>query len=254
MENTFKYLRENKQLLITKKKSALKFGDCVSALLTPENENVVKSIDNGKPEKFNVNVAINTTNLMDSHDDVHLPGIWNKSIKENKNVYLLQEHKMQFDKIISDDLKVKAVTMTWKELGYNFDGTTQALIFSANIEKDRNEYMAEQYLKNRVKNHSVGMQYVKIDLAINSTSPADKEEKKIWDKYINQIANKELAEEKGYFWAVTEAKLIEGSAVPIGSNFATPTISITAEPDKSTPETIEPPVGTQKTGYEIFNY
>ena len=52
-------------------------------------------------------------------------------------------------------------------------------------------------------------------------------EKAIWDKYINQVINRDASEEQGYFWAVTEAKVIEGSAVVMGSNYATPTISVT---------------------------
>lgn len=50
--------------------------------------------------------------------------------------------------------------------------------------------------------------------------------------------NPEVAEEKGYFWAVTEAKVIEGSAVPIGSNWITPTLSVENKDN-------EPPKGTQ---------
>ena len=101
----------------------------------------------------------------------------------------------------------------------------------------RNEFMFNQYAKGYVKNHSVGMRYVKLELAINSESKWDVEEKEIWDKYIDDIANKEVAEERGYFWAVTEAKIIEGSAVPIGSNTITPTLEVEAknnEPSKDT--------------------
>jgi hypothetical protein len=50
-------------------------------------------------------------------------------------------------------------------------------------------------------------------------------EKAIWDKYIDEIVNKEAAEEQSYFWAVSQTKAIEGSAVVKGSNFYTPTIS-----------------------------
>ena len=90
------------------------------------------------------------------------------------------------------------------------------------------------------------MRYVKYDLAMNSDNPADKEEKKTWDKYINSVANKETAFEQGYFWAVTEAKVIEGSAVPMGSNFATPTISVGKEPEIESTLTIEPLENTQE--------
>jgi hypothetical protein len=245
-------------LLCIEKKGAMKFADALHAPLftVDDNSNVTKAVissDILTLDSFNVNVAINTTNLMDSHDDVHIPNIWNKSLKEQKLLYLLQEHNMTFQSIISDNVKALAKTMTWKELGYNYEGTTQVLLFNAKIDKERNTYMAEQYAKDRVKNHSVGMRYVQLDLAMNSSISMDKEEKKIWDKYINQIANREQAEEKGYFWAVTEAKLVEGSAVPLGSNYATPTISVgKIEPEQST-QSHEPEQSTHvKTGYEIF--
>lgn len=248
-DELFQYLRQNKSLLYASKKMEAKFADAVSThLFAIDNEtgNISKASINPdilKMDSFKASVVINTTNLIDSHSDVHIPGIWNKSLKEQKNLYLLEEHKMSFRNIISDNVKAVAKMMSWKELGFDYEGETQALIFDAEIDKNRNEYMAEQYAKDRVKNHSVGMRYVKLALAINSESKFDKEEKAVWDKYINQIVNKEVAEDQGYFWAVTEAKVIEGSAVPLGSNFATPTISVgnkSFEPDNSTQE--EPPI------------
>ena len=68
---------------------------------------------------------------------------------------------------------------------------------------------------------------------MNSDSKYDKEEKANWDKYIDQVVNRKDAEAQGYFWAVTEAKVIEGSAVPLGSNYATPVISIAGEEAKT---------------------
>jgi hypothetical protein len=92
------------------------------------------------------------------------------------------------------------------------------------------------------------MRYVKIDLAINSESEYDKEEKEIWDKYYQVVANKEVADERGFFWVVSEAKIIEGSAVVMGSNSATPTISVEnkTEADTITSEKQEPSNDTQK--------
>ena len=67
--------------------------------------------------------------------------------------------------------------------------------------------------------------------------------------------NKEAGED-GYFWAVLEAKEIEGSAVVRGSCPATPTLSITqpkgigsATPDEDT----DPPGGTQKERNKILS-
>jgi hypothetical protein len=42
---------------------------------------------------------------MDSHKDVHLPGIWKKTLQENKDLYLLEEHKFLFQGIITDQVK-----------------------------------------------------------------------------------------------------------------------------------------------------
>ena len=227
----FAYLRANKRLLIAEKKATLKLADPVDFVHFTINSTgkVEKAVAN--PEllnlsEFPVKVVINTTSIRDSHKDVHIPGLWTKSLKEKKSPYLLQEHKMKFDKVISDRVTAYVKTMTWRELGFEYEGTTEALIFDAMVEKDRNPYMAEQYAKARVNNHSVGMQYVKIELAMNSDTKFDQEEKAVWDKYIGLIANREEVEEDGYFYAVTEAKYIEGSAVVAGSNFATPTLSM----------------------------
>jgi len=234
-EDLFTALRENKSTLIAQKKGQNKESDSTFYFVGVETEKgeVVKAEENesSDPTKLKAVLAINTTNLLDSHGDVHLKGIWKKSISEQKNVLLLQEHQMKFDKIISDNVTVSTKTMSWKSLGYDLEGNTEVLMFGAEIDKDRNEFMFKQYAKGYVKEHSVGMRYVKIEMAINSESKYDSEEKAVWDKYYPEIVNKDLADSRGYFWAVTEAKVIEGSAVVKGSNFATPTISIEAVKD-----------------------
>ena len=228
-EEMFKALRENKETLIAQKKMITKEADSVFYLYVPKNNKgeVVKAeVDISSINELKMDLVINTTKVMDSHSDVHMNGIWNKSIKEQKDLYLLEAHTMSFKTIITDDVKATTKEMSWKDVGASFQGKTEALVFSVKAKKDRNPFMFETYAKGRVKNHSVGMRYVKLDLAMNSEAEWDKEEKEIWDKYISDVANKEEAEAQGYFWAVTEAKIIEGSAVPIGSNKFTPTLNI----------------------------
>lgn len=227
----FRALRENKAALIAQKKMATKFADAVSFTPFVSDGKAFKTfkadaLDIDAIKILKMSLAINTTNLLDSHTDVHIPSLWTKSLKEKKDHYLIQEHLMKFSFIITDEVQASAVMMDWKDLGAPYKGQTQVLQFDVEVDKERNPFMFEQYAKGFVKNHSVGMRYSKLDLAINSESKWDIEEKEIWDKYIGQIANAEAAEEKGYFWAVTEAKVIEGSAVPMGSNWVTPTISI----------------------------
>jgi len=254
----FDYLRQNKHIHIAAKRAALKYADAVCSPIFDVNdsETVTKAQiapDLLDKDTLKVSVVINTTKLMDSHGDVHIDGLWKKSLQENKNILFLQEHNMSFAAIISDKVKATTKQIKWDEMGYNFTGTTQALVFNAEIEKERSPFMFTQYSKGYVKNHSVGMRYVNMQLAMNSDSQYDAEEKATYDKYISQIANKETAEAQGYFWVVTEAKIIEGSAVPLGSNFATPTLTVESKAIEPTEVTqTEPPQGTQKTGWEIF--
>lgn len=228
----FKHLKDNKAALIAEKKFKVKEADAIVFLptATTQKGEVVKAESETNLldlDSIKVKVVINTTNILDSHGDVHIKGIWNKSLKEQKNLYLLQEHKMTFDKIITDEVTASVKNMSWSDLGFDkLEGETQALIFDANIQAKRNSFMFEQYAKGYVKEHSIGMQYINMFLCINSTEKYYIEEKANWDKYIIEVSNKQQAIDNGYFWAVTEAKIVEGSAVVKGSNYATPTLSV----------------------------
>jgi hypothetical protein len=100
------------------------------------------------------------------------------------------------------------------------------LIYETTISKKRNEFMFNQYLNGYVLNHSVSMRYIKLFLCANSDEPQHSAEKESWNKYFPLVINKDVAEMHGYFWAITEAKNIEGSAVVKGSNFLTPVLSM----------------------------
>jgi len=156
----------------------------------------------------------------------------------------LQEHDMEFDKIISDGKDLNAFTKnyTWKALGFDYEGSTEALVFDSTVRKERNRFMFDQYAKGYVRNHSVWMQYIKMVLCINE--PEDTyygAEYEAWKKYLPEVVNKDYSEERGFFWAIKEAKIIEGSAVPRGSNIVTPTLSTTLkeQPDDNTTDPTE---------------
>jgi len=254
------FLVKNKESIMTQKKAELKHADCVSfsPVIVRDKSSAEKAnepINVDSLTELKVVVIINTSNLLDGHGDVHIPNLWKKSLKENKMIMHLQEHRMQFDKIISDSNNLKAFTrdFSWAELGFSFEGNTQALVFESTIERKQNEFMFLQYANGYVKNHSVGMRYVQLVFCVNDDNFGAEFE--AWEKYFPMIANQERAEEKGFFWAVKEAKVIEGSAVPLGSNWITPTLDNNAkqEPPEGTPKQIEPPEGTQKTWKEIIN-
>lgn len=225
-EELFAYLRTNKEDLLYQKKSEFKKADSFCANVIQLKENIVSKSENIDSDVIKVRPIINTTMYRDSHKDVHINGLWKKSLDENKRIKHLQEHQMAFDKVISDkdDLKVFTKIYNWKDLGYDMEGKTEALVFDSTIRKSRNATMFKEYKEGNVDNHSVGMFYVKIALAMDSNDEDDKEEKATYDKYIEDIANKEEVKRDKYFWAVYEAKVIEGSAVPMGSNPITPTL------------------------------
>src|SRR5690606_37968766 len=170
--------------------------------------------------------VINTTLYMDSHNDVHADGVWNVSVREQKgNVFYVADHKLETTSVIAfpKDVGVMVRTMAWKDLGYDVAGNTEALMFEVPRDKIKLQ-IAREIINEGIKiEHSVRMQYVQLGLAINSDDEDFKAEKKIWDKNINKIVNKERAEEVGYFWWVSEAKISkEGSMVVMGSNDITP--------------------------------
>lgn len=248
----FAHLRENKEDIMYAKKEAIKYADGLNLGATTLGLEYASKADNEKMKVVKVRAVINTTNVLDSHGDVHIKGIWNKTVKENKLMKHIQEHQMSFKTIIADkrDLAVSVVDYSWKDLGVDKEGSTQALVFDSTVKESRNPYMFKQYRDGNVDNHSVGMRYIKLDLALNSEEKEDKEELAVWNKHIDDVLNKEEAEEKGYFWAVTEAKAIEGSAVPIGSNTITPTL----EPSKGTPDEEQDAAGAHlKTIYKFLN-
>jgi hypothetical protein len=246
-KDLFNYLIQNKSLLIAEKKMSVKHSEGFAYCGTFYNDkdetvkaNNAVDVDGSNIDEIKVRAIINTTNLMDNHHDVHLPGIWSKSLKENKTIKHLQEHEMRFDKVISDknDLNAYAKTYTWAKLGYEYEGKTQALVFDSVVKRDRNDFMFKQYAGG---NHSVGMQYVRIELAVNDKD--FKEEYEVWQTYYPEVVNQSFAKSVGYFWAVKEAKVIEGSAVPMGSNHATPTLdnNIKDAPEQSTHQTDKEP-------------
>lgn len=86
-----------------------------SNFLTP-----VLSIEVIDENTIKVKCAISPSNILDSHKDVHIPGIWKKSMNEAQYDLLLQEHDMEFNKVIVDsltgDLKVYTELVDVKEL------------------------------------------------------------------------------------------------------------------------------------------
>ncbi len=240
-EDMFKALKDNKDQILSLKKSAIKHSEGISLTIkTTKHGTETKGdpIEVDKDANF-IYPVINTTNIMDSHKDVHFPGIWNKSISEQKSkVYYAVNHKLEIGSIIAypKDVEIFTEDFTFRELGKEVDGTTQALVYKVKVQDYANKD-ALAIIENKLPaQNSVRMQYIKVQMGVNSTDEAFKEEKAYYDKHIDGIANKEEVEADGYFFGVHEAKISqEGSLVLQGSNSVTP-ILYASEPHKSTHE------------------
>lgn len=237
-----KALVENKAEIIALKKSAFKMSDGVSGTIKSTAEKAVSSEQLKFGDK--VSVVINSIGILDSHNDVHITGMWNKSAKEkNGKVFHVVEHDLSIGKIVAypNDVTVTVKNVTWAELGKSYEGSTEVLVFETTVTEKTNKDVFLAYRDGEDLQHSVRMEYVGLHLAINDT--AEKDEYDNWLKFYPQIANKEVADERGYFWAVTEAKIIkEGSTVLFGSNDTTPILgrSTNQEPTKVTPDEPQP--------------
>lgn len=284
-EEMFEALSKKLPEIIETKKSVMKQADGYGVQVTVEGvtEEVLKSLKEITCKSFDqtdksidytkeanlpkliVTVISSTTNVFDSHKDVHLDNCFNKTVSDNKDGFdHLQEHKNGFANIISENCKTKILKTTFKDLGFDLEGKTQALQHVSIIDPIRNLFMYNQYANKWVKNHSVGMRYVgDIIYCANSEVEYMKEYKENWDKYYPLIANKEDVDLYGYFFAIPQIRVIEFSAIPKGSNHITPTQSVEIQADKSldkgqADESLdkdEPPKGTQNEEQEkFFNY
>ncbi len=257
-DEAMKELIANKKLIIAAKKAAIKYADALPYHGTVANEKneVVKasSIPNIREvNTIKVAAVSNACNYFDSHGDVSINGSWNRTAKNTKDGLHLQEHQMRFDKLISDNVTFAVESKTWRELGYNYEGSTDCLVMYSQVEKETNPFMFEKYVKGKVKNHSSGLRYVNIEMAVNNNAEWAKEEKAVWDKYYPMIVNKEDVDQAGFFYPVHEQKIIENSAVLKGSNPATPTISVELADSTSTKNENPEQSTSQSEVKSVFN-
>jgi hypothetical protein len=232
-----RYVVANKEAIITQKKAVVKNADAVQFEPITMNSDLT-AIKGLKPVYENDKEAgilkrtilANTYWWMDSHDDVHIgrgegdKGIFTESIQgKSSRIPPIDQHNYSLDGKMGKTITLSEEMISWRELGLGKTGMTEGLFAVAEIHKNMNERRYNDYLNNEIDQHSVGMQYQDIELAVNDQEEFPKEFK-VWQKYINKIGNRSRAEGKGLFFAVSKAKLVEYSAVIAGSNELTPVI------------------------------
>ena len=206
-------------------------------------------------------IAVNSTRILDSHLDLHLDGIWNKTTKEQQGKnYLVADHKLELDKTIAkkEYVEIFTATIPFSMIGKSYKGDTEVLIYKVRKDKVINKVAKEWIDSGDSIEASVRMQYTDIVFALNSDDKEDVREKKIYDELLPLIANKDdFDSEIMYFWGVKQAKnVLESSLVLFGSNSSTGQITIESDkqkPSEDTSETIEPSKDTHKEFYLNMN-
>lgn len=241
-QEMFKALRDgHKEIVSIKKAQILKSIDKGASV----KSKTLKYIDSEKGLVNDDNffyIVTNTTNILDSHKDLHVNGIWDKSAKErNRKNYLVDTHELSIKSTIArkEYVEIMVVDIPFSSIGKDYQGSTQALVYKIPKDKILDRKTKEWLESGDDIESSVRMQYVQVFLAMNSEDPEDEVFKSRYDEYVGEIANKEdfenEFEEVKYFWVVKEAKNInESSLVLFGSNGATGSLKNKKKPSKDT--------------------
>ncbi len=245
-EELFKALKENKDKIIGIKKKTIYTGydaanPDASKQIVSNSQVKLKSIDKAATKDLFKDtdyyyIAVNTTNVLDSHNDLHVKGIWNRSAKmqSGKN-YLVDTHSLTIKDVIAypEDVEIFVADIPFKSIGKDYEGNTEALIYKVKKTAIIGDEIKSALESGKTMQASVKMQYVQMEIAMKSEAEEDKEELKTYNQYKDQIANiSEFKEEPLYFFVQKEAKNIhESSLVPFGSNSATGKINVDSSND-----------------------
>ena len=237
----FAQLKANETRLIQEKTLKVKFAD--SCVVSPNilqrvvpKESTTKAAGTEseepviEPDTILVKVVANTANWMDATDDVLTAEAYKESIfKRGTSIPHILDHKHSVTSFVGDVQKVYTEQLNLKDLGLSQEGSTTALIFETLIRKDYNEDVYKFYANGKINQHSIGLRYQELRLALDSADPEDVAYKEVWDKYYPDIINKEQADKYGMFWAVTKVDILENSAVLFGANELTPTLELSGK-------------------------
>lgn len=236
------FLITNKAAIIAQKKCLPKMAEAISFAPSAEFYKEGAVVKAATPEEaqeadadmVKVKLVGNACYWCDSHMDVAIPGCYDKSVKERKGMMVhLHDHVHSIEAEVGDVKKVYTENINLNELGLKKAGATECLVFESEVQKSYNPKVFSKYKAGRVKQHSIGLWYIKLELAVNDEDYP--KEKEIWDKHINNIINKKYVEDKGFFWAMVEIKVMEVSAVLFGANELTPTLNVKSDTEEAEP-------------------
>jgi hypothetical protein len=264
-EQLFKALREYKNDIISLKKAQI-YKSCEKDIsITAKPLDYLKLSTQTKGitiEDDYYYIAVNSTYILDSHKDLHINGVWNKTVKEQQGKnYLVADHELKLESTIvrKEHVEIFTAIIPFSIIGKSYEGDTEVLIYKVKKDKVINKTAKEWLDSGDGIEASVRMQYTDMLFAVKSDAEEDKKDRETYDKYIKLIANKEdFDTEILYFWVVKQAKNIhESSLVILGSNSATGQITIDSNKQKPSEDTSkdneQQPQGSTAKGID-YNY
>lgn len=255
----FDFLVGEKQTILAQKKAMIKRADaCIFPVTRTEQialaEKALKVTYSNDKEAglLQRTILTNTYWWMDTLSDVHIgrteehdKAVFTESIKNRAHkVFPIDQHNWNLDGKIGRTIELYEAPVSWRALGVGKTGMTEGLFAVAEISKKKNERRYEEYLADEIDQHSVGMRYLDIELAVNDQDNYPKEFK-VFQKYIGKIGNRSLVEGQGYFFAINEAALFEYSCVIAGANELTPVMG------SGSSEKSDEPVPTKKSALSL---
>lgn len=240
-EELFADLKDNLELIIDKKRTEVyeSYKKGQSTNLKPIDVSKF-DLEQQKALKLDDNYfyfVFNTTRILDSHEDVHIDGLWKKTIQEKqfKN-YVVTDHELEVLNTVvrKEYVEIFTAKIPFSLIGKSYNGNTEALIYKFPKDKVQIPIVKEWLESGDALEGSVRMKYIKYVFCIDSNNPEDEEFKSNYNKYIDYIANKEDFEYIPYFFAVLEASNERESSVLIdASNKATGKLKENTQAEKS---------------------
>lgn len=253
-DELFQYLRINHDRIIAAKKAQI-YKSCDKGLSL-----IARPLDQLKigisEKQFNIDpdfyyIAVNSTRVLDSHEDLHLDGLWKKTIKDQVGkLYLVFSHSLDPEKTIArkEHIEVFTSTVPFSIINKPYEGDTEILIYKIRKDKVINQFAKEWLDSGDEIQASVRMRYIDIVFALDSDAKEDVKFKQNFDELFPLIANKnDFENDIMFFWGVKQAmNVFESSLVLFGSNPSTGQVNEKRGPQISTLENNQPPIGTGK--------
>jgi len=241
------YLKTNKSTLIAAKKADIKYTSSIinkPHVIAKREVREVKeeaTKDSNTPTDplpvvssttLDVKVVCNAAWFCDLHMDVITDTAYDSSVAANAinlTIPHIADHKQTSTSHVGDVTAFYTEVMPLKDLGLDQVGSTTALVMETTIRQDYNADVFKFYQNGKIDQHSIGLRYNGLDIAINNATEDYAEEKALWDQYYPNVINKDLVDSRGYFYVINDMTVVENSCVLFGANSLTPTLSIKSD-------------------------